>query len=268
MNQEISGDLQNTRCTEIIKILSLGKRTGRLYLSSGNESGNIYFQEGQIIHATCGPIEGVKAIYEMAVWTSGEYHFFVDDMPDIASVDESVDDIINETENRMRQMDRVSSLIPSANIVFTLDPVIKDKDIQIKSIQWRIITRIDGKSSIADIAQSIGLTDSDAMKVFYTLLKAGLIKEAEQSVLKKTKMQVDLPDTPFVGELMNNLTQAIGPIAPFIIMETCKEIGMDLLFDDTDQRAALIETLHTKIPSERMSLHFLDAMTDWLKMEG
>ena len=30
MTQEIRGDLENTRCPEIIKIISLGRRTGRL----------------------------------------------------------------------------------------------------------------------------------------------------------------------------------------------------------------------------------------------
>ena len=73
MNQEISGELVNTRCPEIIKILSLGRRTGRLYLNNGAETGNIFFQEGAIIHASCGSLEGEKAVYEAAVWTAGEY---------------------------------------------------------------------------------------------------------------------------------------------------------------------------------------------------
>lgn len=265
MNQEISGDLENTRCPEIIKILSLGKRTGRLILSYGAESGDIYFQDGKIIHAKCGLIEGTKAIYEMVVWPSGEYRFFVDDTPDITTVDISIEEILAETENRIRQMDRISSLIPSANIVFVLDPDIKEKEIPIKSIQWRVIAKINGTSSIAEIAQSIGLTETDAMKVFYTLLKLGLIKEVERSDSHKAKMSVKLPVTPFVTELKNDLVKAIGPITPHIIVETAQEMGVDLLSNNMDQRAALIETIHSKIPDERMALDFLNTITDWLK---
>jgi hypothetical protein len=69
MKQEISGDLANTRCPEIIKILSLGKRTGRLYLTNGSETGNIYFSEGEVVHAQCAALTGIKAIHEIAVWT-------------------------------------------------------------------------------------------------------------------------------------------------------------------------------------------------------
>lgn len=268
MNQEISGDLENTRCPEIIKILSLGKRTGRLALNYGDEGGSIFFQDGKIIHAKCGPIEGPKAIYEMAVWAAGTYRFFVDDIPDISTVDLSIDEIQAETENRIRQMDRISSLIPSANVVFALDPDIKEKEISLKSIQWRVLSKVDGARPISDIAQGIGLADSDAMKVFYTLLKMGVIKEVERSRGRKSKTTLKLPDTPFIGELKNGLLAAIGPIAPFIISETAKEMGFDLLADDMDQRAALIETIHSKIPDAAMAMDFLDAMTNWLRAEG
>ena len=44
MNGDISGDLENTRCSEVIKILSLGKRSGRLHLSNGGDTGSIFFR--------------------------------------------------------------------------------------------------------------------------------------------------------------------------------------------------------------------------------
>jgi hypothetical protein len=59
----------------------------------------------------------------------------------------------------------------------------------------------------------------------------------------------------------------MGPIAPYIIVETAEDLKADLLSEGTDQKAFLIETLSSKIPNEKMSLKFLDAMTDWLKAE-
>jgi hypothetical protein len=35
-----------------------------------------------------------------------------------------------------------------------------------------------------------------------------------------------------------------------------------------DQRAALIETIHSKIADESMAMNFLNAMTSWLQAEG
>ncbi len=176
MKQDISGDLENTRCPEIIKILSLGKRSGRLYLTNGSDSGNIFFTDGEVIHAQCGALNGIKAIQEIAVWTSGEYRFFVDEPADMQTVIMGIDEVLAETTSHLRQMDKITSLIPSSSAVYALEPDIRDKEVQLKSIQWRVLTTIDGKKSIADIAQGINLGVSDCMKILYTLLRMGLLR--------------------------------------------------------------------------------------------
>ncbi len=265
MDQEIRGDLENTRCPEIIKILSLGKRTGRLLLNKGAETGNIYFQDGNIVHAKCGTIEGLKAIFELTIWTAGEYSFFVDDRPDNVTIDMALDTILSEASERIRQMDRITSLIPSSNIVYALEPDISEPEFSLKSIQWRVISNINGERSISDIAQMIGLTVFDAMKVFYTLVKLGLLHEAVKQEAKRRTFAIDLPETPFIQALKEDLTTAIGPIAPYIIQETSEEMNYNLLTNDIDERAAFIETLSSKIVDEEMSLNFLNVMTDWLR---
>ena len=267
MKQDISGDLANTRCPEIIKILSLGKRTGRLYLTNGAESGNIYFSEGEVIHAQCASLTGIKAIHEIAVWTSGEYRFFVDEPADMQTIIMGVEEVLSETTSHLRQMDKITSLIPSSAAVYALEPDIREKEVVIKSIQWKVLSMVDGKKSIADIAQSVGLGVSDAMKIIYTLLRMGLLRDAAQREVHDKRRSIRLPETEFIISLKNALAQAVGPIAPFMIVETAEELQTDLLTDSTDQKAYLIETLSSKIPSEKMSLKFLDAMTDWLKAE-
>lgn len=268
MSQDISGGLENTRCSEIMKILSLGKRSGKLYLNNGGETGNIFFRDGEIIHAQCAALQGIKAIYELAIWTSGEYRFFMDDTPDIVSVNISVDEILTEAANRIRQMDRITSVISSSSKVYELDPDIKEKEVLIKSVQWKALVQIDGKKSIADIAQKIGLGVSDTMKVFYTLIKAGLLRDASTTETETFHGAVGLPETSFLNALKKALTKAIGPMAAFVILDAEKETGVDLLSDDAGEKAALIETISSKIPSESMSLQFLDTMTDWINAEG
>lgn len=265
MNQNIQGGLETTRCPDIVKMLSLGKMTGRLFLSSGNETGSVYFRNGAIVHAVSGNIEGNKAIYEMAVWSSGSYKFFIDDSSDLITINASIEEILTETENRIRQMEKIASLIPSSSAIFQLDSEIKEKEVILKSVQWKVLSYIDGAKSISQIAQSIGITDSDAMKVFYTLFRQGLIKEIDVKTASSGQQFFNLPDTDFVKNLLENLTKAIGPIAPLIIKETCSETNSDLLSDDITIRAVLIETLHSKIPDEKAGLTFLDEMSQWLR---
>lgn len=267
MAQEIRGDLENTRCPEIIKIISLGKRTGRLALHNGAEKASLFFQEGEIIHAKFGPLEGLKAIYEVALWSSGEYAFIVDDMPEYPSVAKPIDEILDEISERTRQLDRLSSTIGSTGVVYELEPEMSEKEITLKAVQWRTLTMINGQRTVAEIAQMLGLTDFDAMKVFYTLIKPGLIRERVRSEAAADKPASEplLLDNEFSRALKSSLTEAMGPIAPFIIAECADELRFDLATPDEESRAMFVESLASRIPDEAIALSFLTTMTAWLR---
>ena len=103
------------------------------------------------------------------------------------------------------------------------------------------------------------------MKVFYTLVRKGLIKENTGPDQKDANTSPELPQTPVVNELLDALTDAIGPIAPVVIKDTSIEMDIDLTSEDMDDVAYLIEAIAGKIPFEESYLDFLDKMTSWLR---
>jgi len=267
MTQEIRGDLGNTRCPEIIKVISLGRRTGCLELSNGSQKANLFFQEGEIIHAKIGPLEGLKAIFEVALWNSGDYVFIVDEMPEYPSVMKPIDEILQEVNERVRQMDLLSSTITSTATVYELEPEINDKEVAIKAVQWRTIAMVNGQRSLAEIAQQLGLTDFDALKVFYTLIKLGVIREKLKNDISERPASItrSIIQNAFTAAITENLTEAMGPIAPFVMRECAEEMRFDLNSDDPDARAIFIESLAGRIPDESTALGFLTGMTTWLR---
>ena len=265
MNQEFRGEIDSTHCPELIKILSLGRRTGRLSLNTGFEAGNIYFRDGDVVHATCSGLTGKPALFEMASWTTGDYTFLTDETPDIETISMPTNELLEEIAKRLNQMDKISSIIPSGATVYAIEPDVNVREIILNRIQWRALANIDGHRSIADIAQDLGLGLFDTMKVFYTLVRKGLIKENTGPGQKDVKRSPDLPHTPVVNELLDALTDAIGPIAPVVIKDTSIEMDIDLTSEDMDDVAYLIEAIAGKIPSEESSLEFLGKMTSWLR---
>ena len=53
--------------------LEQGRKTCTLLLRSGQESCKLYFVQGQVTHAQCGPLEGNDAVYKALTWTEGEW---------------------------------------------------------------------------------------------------------------------------------------------------------------------------------------------------
>ena len=53
---------------EVIQTLCSGRRSGQLTFHSGGSYGYLFLQQGQVVHAMCGTVEGEEAIYLMLSW--------------------------------------------------------------------------------------------------------------------------------------------------------------------------------------------------------
>jgi DNA-binding response OmpR family regulator len=79
MQREASGDgtlrgtLQQMNVIDLLQSLELSRKTCRLVLTSGDDRSELFFTEGQINHATYGPLSGDDAVYKVLTWTGGNF---------------------------------------------------------------------------------------------------------------------------------------------------------------------------------------------------
>lgn len=62
------------------------RRSGLLTYTSGSQSGSVYLQHGQPIHAIAGDVEGDEAVFLMLLWAGGSFHFSDNLMPHKSTV--------------------------------------------------------------------------------------------------------------------------------------------------------------------------------------
>lgn len=72
----VRGNLQQMNTMDLFQSLELGHKTCRLSLSNNGERCDMFFTDGQISHATYGPLRGDEAVYKVLAWTEG--HFEID----------------------------------------------------------------------------------------------------------------------------------------------------------------------------------------------
>ena len=115
----------------------------------GAPQGQIYLNEGKIVHAQLDDISGEEAVYSLAIWR-GEFKF---------------------------EPGTGTELIPSTDLVpeFMVQEN-REGQINLNTGEWLIPSKIDGHRSIKAIASAAGLSASDAAKVLYGLVAAGLIR--------------------------------------------------------------------------------------------
>ncbi len=69
----VSGSLQEMGLPDVIQILSNGRKSGRLEVTTGIVSGELMFQEGAIHDARFGDLAGAEAVYEILTLTEGDF---------------------------------------------------------------------------------------------------------------------------------------------------------------------------------------------------
>ncbi|MBN1356618.1 FHA domain-containing protein [bacterium] len=100
-----SGDLMTLTLTEVVQTLSQCLKTGLLLVEREDKStptANLYFKDGEILHAVYGDLIGSQAVVAILNLTQGQYEFKNDVFTDVRTVSEPTMGILLEA---CRQID-------------------------------------------------------------------------------------------------------------------------------------------------------------------
>jgi CheY-like chemotaxis protein len=68
-----AGLLSEMNLIDWMQSLEQGRKTCTLLLRSARETCSLYFNQGQVTHAQCGPLTGNEAVYKVLTWADGEW---------------------------------------------------------------------------------------------------------------------------------------------------------------------------------------------------
>ncbi len=86
---------------EVLQVICLGRKTGRVTFTSLGRSGTIYIQYGQLLHAALGTTEGTEAIFQMLQWPGGSFTLEESVLPNRRTIDVNWDTLLLEGVQRM-----------------------------------------------------------------------------------------------------------------------------------------------------------------------
>ncbi|MFZ5916722.1 MAG: DUF4388 domain-containing protein [Chloroflexota bacterium] len=148
------------------------KELARLLMRAG------YVSRGDIV-------QGVKThvldiVYRMFTWSDGTFLFEADALPadDKITVTIDLDNVIMEGSRRIKEWERLQDELPDLDMAlrFTDNPSARLRNISLSVEEWRVISFINPRNTIRQIAQSNNMTDFQIRKVVYGMLQAGLVE--------------------------------------------------------------------------------------------
>jgi hypothetical protein len=120
-------------------------------------------------------------IYVLFNWNEGEFQFDQDVLPsdDRIAVPINLENVIMEGSRRIQENEVLQTELPDLNSValrFTDNPDARLRNVNLSVEEWRVISFINPRNTIKQIAQSNGMDDFQIRKIVYGMLQAGLVE--------------------------------------------------------------------------------------------
>lgn len=172
----LQGSLAELSLPDVIQLVAVSGKSGAFHLERGTEKGVIYLHEGRIVDATVGELVGEHAVYEMAIWSDGEFVFTPGEAPPQVSIQKSNANLMMEAARRLDEWRVLSRKIPSLDRVPYFPERTSHRDqVTLSPQEWVLVTRIDGERSIEEIAKVLRWSAFDVSKLLFGMITSGLV---------------------------------------------------------------------------------------------
>jgi hypothetical protein len=171
------GSLSELHLPDIIQLVSVSGKTGVFRLLDGAHRGDIWLHEGRIVHAEHEDLTGEEAVYALAIWRSGEFRFEAGIPAPRQSIQKSNTNLLMEAARRLDEWRVLSKKIPSVELVpefVVLES--REGQINLNTMEWLLLSKIDGQRTVKLIAAAAGMSVFDAAKLLYGLVATNLIR--------------------------------------------------------------------------------------------
>lgn len=205
------GSLSELPLPDVIQLVSSSGKTGCFHLTDGDVKGQIYIQEGRIVHAQVEDLSGEEAVYQLAIWSRGEFFFETGASVAANTITKTNTNLLMEAARRLDEWRVLQKKVPSMELVpeFVI-PEGREGQINLNTSEWLILSKIDGRRSIKAIANASSHSTFEACKILYGLIATNLIRLKEPPAAPAPRPQA--PPAPSLSASTSNASGTItGP---------------------------------------------------------
>ena len=147
------------------------------------ELGALLIQAGHLSQTdivACIKAHVLDVVYRLFSWTDGTFRFEPSQLPpnDRIVVKIDLENVIMEGSRRIKELERLQEELPDLEMAlrFTDRPDARLRNINLSVEEWRVVSFINPKNSMRQIAQANNMSDFQVRKIIYGMLQAGLVE--------------------------------------------------------------------------------------------
>ncbi len=148
-----------------------------------------YVTQGDVVQSVQKHTLGI--VYDIMTWNKEPFTFDEGELPsaDRITVPIDLENVIIEGTRRTRELDELFHELPNLDFAlrFPEAPGEKFKNIQLTTEEWRVVSFINPKNSIRQIAKACNMTDTEIRRIVYGLRSAGLVELVKPAAPEQPK---------------------------------------------------------------------------------
>ena len=121
---------------------------------------------------------GEDAIFTLIAWGQGKFVFEEGEFPANTSITRSVTSLLMEAARRIDEWKLLRKKIGSIDAVPVFNEIDRQerRKISLSTLEWLVISKIDGQASIAEISNKSGINIYDTSRILFGMITTGLLR--------------------------------------------------------------------------------------------
>jgi hypothetical protein len=148
------------------------KELGLLLINAG------YVTQTDIAHSVRDYV--LDNVYRLFTWTDGTFRFDsnVPPIQDRITIPIDLENVIMEGSRRLKEWERLQDELPDLDVAlkFADRPTANMRNISLSVEEWRVVSFINPRNSMRQIAHYNNMSEFQIRKIVYGLLQAGLVE--------------------------------------------------------------------------------------------
>lgn len=187
---EIQGSLKQMGLPDLLQILSVNRRSGRLALEHPAGKGEILIAEGRPVHARSGPVEGEKALFRLFRMREGTFAFTPESFSGQPRIRRGMEEALLEGLRQADESEVLLQKLPprTARLKLAPDATLEGGQHPVTAEVARLLRQPRTLSELLDVTSA---SDFEVLSALKSLLDKGLAELAPAA------------ETPVSGPLLN-----------------------------------------------------------------
>lgn len=228
MSIELSGQLSEDVLGNLLQYLSLNLTTGCLQvrrppsqMSQMSQMGEVYFEQGKVIHVVTGTKMAIPALAVIMQWSTGTFQFKAGLYTQNKTIDLPLDSLLLETAYNTDIAALASDLeleirISETSIMFSL-PVPSGINFSLSVRAIKLMRNLDSHSTMLEISKQMSLTFSDLIDAAHELINYKLADVVVSPFVHPN----------FIKQLGEAMVVIMGPMGEVVLEDVIYDLGLE-----------------------------------------